>query len=299
MKVLIINNIKSGYGDGSIYDFVRSFSEENDEIVIRNVLHDTNLINLLDDAKNFDLVVGSGGDDTIAKISYFLANSDIPILPYPSGTSNLIAQNLNLPEESHALAKLARECKTDMFDIGEIEVDGKKYGFSCNAGIGYSTKISKQAMATRKTFGPFAYIGAALSNYKPQNSTFEIETDTETIKTEGIGILLLNFAKIGLDLSVTHQNKPKDGKFEIVILKGKTALKYIPALTAAALDNAVEFPDRTDAIEVHHCKNAKISAEPKMEIQLDGKTINLNTPFEARILKHATKYVIDNNDKPN
>lgn len=149
-------------------------------------------------------------------------------------------------------------------------------------------------MATRKALGPLAYFGAALTNFKPQLSKFEIKLKDEVIQTEGVGVLLLNFAKIGLDLSVTHNNRPRDGKFEIVILKGKTALKYVPALTAAALDRAIEFPDRSDAIEIHHSSYVKVIADPEMEIQIDGKAISTNTPFEAKVLKHAVKYVVDN-----
>lgn len=293
MKLLIINNLNSGFGEGSVYDFIRSFAEENDELIIRNVVHTTDMIKHLKDAENFDLVVAAGDDDTISKISYFLADRNIPILPYPSGTANLIAQNLFLPSEPHALAKLARQCKTLSFDVGELNVDGQNWGFGCNAGIGYSTKISKEAMATRKLLGPFAYFGAALTNFKPQFSKFEIQLKDRKITTQGIGILLLNFAKIGLDLSVIHNNRPRDGKFEVVILKGKTALRYVPALTAAALDRAIEFEDRSDAIEIYRSSYVRINAEPKMEIQIDGKTINLSTPFEAKILKHAVQYVVD------
>lgn len=148
-------------------------------------------------------------------------------------------------------------------------------------------------MATRKSLGPFAYIGAALTNFKPQLSQFEIELKDKTIKTEGVGVMLLNFAKIGLDLSVAHNNRPRDGKFEVVILKGKTALKYVPALTAAALDRAIEFPDRSDALEIHISSYVKVTADPAMEIQIDGKAISINTPFEAKVLKHGVKYVVD------
>lgn len=293
MRLLIINNLNSGYGEGSVYDFIRSFAKENDELIVRNVIHTTDMIRHISDARQFDMVVAAGDDDTISKISFFLANSQIPILPYPSGTANLIAQNLFLPSEPHALAKMARERKTMNFDVGQITAGGKKWGFGCNAAAGYITKIGKDAMATRKSLGPFAYLGAALSNYKPQFSKFEIELKNRTIKTEGIGIMLLNFAKIGLDLSVTHNNKPRDGRFEIVVLKAKTALRYVPALSAAALDKAIEFPDRSDALEIYQSSYVKINAEPQMEIQLDGKSINLNTPFEAKILKHAARYVVD------
>lgn len=293
MRLLIINNIESGFGDGSIYDFMRSFSSEGDEIILRNITHQSELSNLLKDAKNFDIVVAAGDDDIVAKVSYSLADSQIPILAYPSGTTNLVAQNLLLPTETHALAKLARECKTLNFDVGELKIQDKVFGFSCNTGAGYGTKISKDAMATRKSLGPFAYFGAALSNFKPQLSKFKIELKDKTIQTEGIGVLLLNFAKIGLDLSVTHQNRPRDGKFDVVILKAKTAFKYVPALTAAALDNAIEFPDRSDAIEIFNSSHVKVYAEPSMEIQIDGKTLGLDTPFEAKVLKHAARYIVD------
>ncbi len=126
MKLLIINNIASGYGEGSVYDFIRAFARENDEIVVRNVIHTTDMIRHLQDAKDFDMVVAAGDDDTISKISFFLADTQIPILPYPSGTANLIAQNLFLPNEPHALAKMARECKTLNFDVGELTVGGQR-----------------------------------------------------------------------------------------------------------------------------------------------------------------------------
>lgn len=148
-------------------------------------------------------------------------------------------------------------------------------------------------MATRKSLGPFAYFGAALTNMKPQLYRFEIQLKHRNIQTEGIGVLLLNFSKIGLDLSITHGNRPRDGKFEVVILKGKNALRYIPALTAAALDRAIEFPDRTNAIEIHQSSYVKITSMPETEIQVDGKTIKTNTPFEAKVLKHGVKYVVD------
>lgn len=293
MKLLIINNIKSGYGEASVYDFIRSFSQQDDEIVVRNIIKNSNIETLLKDASNFDVVVAAGDDDVVAKVSYKLANTNIPILTYPSGQWNLIAQNLYIPNEPHSIASLLRDYKTLKFDIGELTIDDKKFGFGCNAGIGYSTKIGKDAMATRKLFGPFAYIGAALNNFKPQFSEFKITLDNKTINTGGVGILILNFSKIGLDLSVTHQNRPRDGKFDIVILKAKTAIRYVPALTAATLDKAIEFPDRSDAIEIHRSSHVKIEAEPKMEIQVDGLSIEQSTPFEANVLKQAVNYIVD------
>ena len=35
MKLLVINNLASGYGEGAIYDFMRSFAADGDEICMR------------------------------------------------------------------------------------------------------------------------------------------------------------------------------------------------------------------------------------------------------------------------
>ena len=108
MKALIINNLASGYRDGSIYDFVRSFTEDGDEVCMRSTDGTTSIDDLLDDASDFDVVVASGGDGTVTSVAYALANTGVPLLPYPAGTANLLSLNLAQPNEPHALAKLAR-----------------------------------------------------------------------------------------------------------------------------------------------------------------------------------------------
>ena len=94
MKALIINNLASGYRDGSIYDFVRSFTEDGDEVCMRSTDGTTSIDDLLDDASDFDVVVASGGDGTVTSVAYALANTGVPLLPYPAGTANLLSLNL-------------------------------------------------------------------------------------------------------------------------------------------------------------------------------------------------------------
>ncbi|MDO5329339.1 MAG: diacylglycerol kinase family protein [Coriobacteriia bacterium] len=292
MKMLIVNNLASGYGNGAIYDFIRSFAKDGDEIVLRSSDGNTDLRSFLIDAKNFDMVVAVGGDTTVGTVSYLLSNTNIPILPFPAGTDNIIAENLFMPTEPHALAKLARQNLTLNFDIGEIQVGKHRYGFGFNAGAGFSTAITKGAKPRRRFWGPFAYAGAALSNFKPEPSKIKLTLDDKEIFTEGVGIMLLNFTKIGFDLSMTHKNRPRDGKLDVVVLKAKTAIDYIPTLTAAALDNAINFPDRSDAIEVYLAKNIKIETEHKMDIHTDNDITELTTPFSAKNLEGAAKYVV-------
>ena len=65
MKLLVINNLASGYGEGAIYDFMRSFAADGDDICMRCTNGTTPISTLLDDAKDFDAVIAAGGDGVL------------------------------------------------------------------------------------------------------------------------------------------------------------------------------------------------------------------------------------------
>ncbi|MDN4510281.1 diacylglycerol kinase family protein [Gordonibacter sp. RACS_AR49] len=292
MKLLVINNLASGFGEGSVYDFIRSFARDGDEVCVRSTDGTTDVRDLLGDAEEFDAVVASGGDGTVANVSYRLANTGVPILPFPAGTANLLAANLASPMEPHALAKLVREERTLDFDLGEIEVDGQRFGFGIMAGAGYDAAIMHGAAPAKRLLGPMAYFSAALANPLPQTSKFKLDLDGEHVESEGLGILLVNFSKIQFDITVTHENEPRDGVFDVVVLKAQNAFELIPALLAGLLDRGGDFPERTGSLEIHRAREVRVEADPPMEVQYDGEATNLTTPFTAHIMRRAARFFV-------
>lgn len=292
MKALIINNLASGYGEGSVYDFLRSFLADGDEACVRCTDGATPIEDLLGDARDFDLVVASGGDGTIATAAHCLKNTGVPLLPYPAGTANLLSLNLLEPNEPHALAKLAREGKALDFDMGEIEAEGTTRGFIIMAGAGYDATIMESAAPNKRLLGPMAYFLAAGTNITPQVSRITLTIDGSTIETEGLGVLLVNFSKIQFDISVTHCNQPRDGILDVAVLKAKNAVELLPSVFAAMLDRDGHFPGRGDALEIYQGKEIRIEADPAFEIQYDGEATKLMTPLTARVLPSAVKLVV-------
>ncbi len=292
MKLLVINNLASGFGEGSVYDFIRSFARDGDEVCVRSTDGTTDVRDLLGDAEAFDAVVASGGDGTVATVSYRLANTGVSILPFPAGTANLLAANLASPMEPHALAKLVREERTLDFDLGEIEVDGQRFGFGIMAGAGYDAAIMHGAAPAKRLLGPMAYFSAALANPLPQTSKFKLDLDGEHVESEGLGILLVNFSKIQFDITVTHENEPRDGVFDVVVLKAQNAFELIPALLAGLLDRGGDFPERTGSLEIHRAREVRVEADPPMEVQYDGEATNLTTPFTAHIMRRAARFFV-------
>lgn len=292
MKLLVINNLNSGYGEGAVYDFVRAIARDGDEVCLRSTDGSTDVTTMLDDASSFDAVIASGGDGTVAAVSYVLANTSIPVLPFPAGTANLLALNLQSPNEPHALAKMVRTGLTLDFDLGEMTVGDQSFGFVIMAGAGYDAAIMRDAKPHKRIWGPMAYFSAALANVTPQKSHFYIELDGKPIESDGLGILLVNFAKIQFDLAVTHDNLPRDGELGVVVLKGKTAIDLLPALMATVLDRDGEHPDRTDSMEIYTAREVSVVADPPMEVQFDGETSGMTTPFTARVLPGAVRYYV-------
>ncbi|HIR01522.1 MAG TPA: NAD(+)/NADH kinase [Candidatus Aveggerthella stercoripullorum] len=292
MKLLVINNLSSGYGEGAVYDFMRSFVRDGDEICLRSTDGTTDVGSLLDDATSFDAVVASGGDGTVAAVCYHLRNTGIPVMPFPAGTANLLILNLHSPVETHPLSLMARSGKHLDFDMGEIKVADGSYGFSIMAGAGYDADIMKRAKPFKHVWGPMAYFSAAVTNFVPQQSHFTIDIDGDRIERDGVCVLAVNFSKIQFDISVTHDNRPRDGKLDLVVLKAQNALELVPSILAAMLDREGDYPDRGDAMEVFSGREITVHADPPLEVQYDGETTGAMTPFTARILDRATRLVV-------
>ncbi|MDR2587494.1 MAG: NAD(+)/NADH kinase [Coriobacteriales bacterium] len=300
MKVLIINNLQSGLRDGSIFEFMRKLAQDGDEFILRHTDGHTPVESLLADTAGCDLVVAAGGDGTIAATCYTLRSTGIPILPFPAGTGNLLTTNLDQPEEPYALVDLVRASRTLDFDLGEIEFETDEgpqtRGFVVAAGAGYDATIMADAARLKESLGPGAYVAAAVANPNPMLAHFTLELDGETVETDGIAVLVLNFAKIYPDISITHANDARDGMLEVAVVKPHTAVELLPAFFAAFLDRTGGFPYRADAIETFRAKTVRVSSDPVLHLQYDGEAPNSQTPFLARTLVGATRLIVTNQE---
>ena len=293
MRLLVVNNLDSGLADRSVFSFMKHASSFAEEIVVRSCTNEYDARSFLWDADTFDAVICAGGDGTFANVSHIMANTKIPILPYPAGTANLMSLNLNLPNDNPALANLVYQNKTLDFDLGEITLnDDSKIGFAIMAGAGYDATIMQEAIPGKKILGPLSYATAAVTNFAPQHAKITLDLDGKIIETSGVGVLLINFSRIQFDLSIVHENNPRDGYFDVVVFNTSDAIGLIPALGAAILDRSGDFPTRTQAFQVFKAKKVKVSSDPALQVQFDGEPANSTTPFSANILPGSARIIV-------
>ena len=252
---------------------------------------------LTDDAAEFDRLVAAGGDGTASAICYATRGTGVAILPYPAGTANLIAANLGLPKEPPALAEVLLSGNPVAFDLGEIsssDADGhvSRSGFALMAGAGYDATIMKGAAPLKPALGAASYLVSAVGNLAPTNALFTLELDGKMIQSPGIAVVIANFGRIQFDLAVSPGSDPRDGVLDVAVLRSKTAIGLLPAITTAVLDRSGEHRGSADGIDIHRASRIEVSAEPALHVQADGDVLSATTPFTAQVLPSATTLIV-------
>lgn len=292
MRVLIVVNTRAGDGDSGLYYFVRALGSSGAEITLRFLDGTQSIPSLLADAASFDRVVAAGGDGTVSAVCYALRDSRVPILVYPAGTANLLALNLNMPTEPRALADVTLLGQHVDFDLGQIERTAPTgetihTGFAIMAGAGYDAAIMEAAQQFKSTIGAAAYLMAAVSNLAPTASEFELDLDGRRLTTDGIAVLIVNFGRIQFDLPVATGADPRDGMFQVAVLRTRSIAGLLPAIIAG-FSGAEHMP----GIDVYKASKVSVSAYPQLRMQYDGEVIDALTPFAASILPHAARLIL-------
>ena len=293
VRILVIVNTRSGGGDAGLYDFVRVLGGSGAEITMRFCDGDRVLGDLVHDAMHFDRVVAAGGDGTASAVCYAMRDSGVPVLVYPAGTANLLAQNIGMPVEPRHLAETILQGRVTNFDLGELELpsgvgDGvTKRGFTILAGAGYDASIVEGAKPMKANIGAAAYWVSAVSNLMPTAAHFHIELDGQELVTDGIGVLIVNFAKLQFDVPVALGADPRDGLFQVAVIRPRNVAELFPAVVAS-----ISGADRLPGIDVYVAARVKVSAKPPLPIQYDGEMLDAVTPFKARILPHAATLLL-------
>lgn len=293
MRVLVIVNTHSGGGDAGLYDYVRVLGASGAEITLRFCEGDTTLEDLAGDARSFDRVVAAGGDGTASAVCYATRDTKVPILVYPAGTANLLALNLGMPVEPRHLAQTTLEGLAVDFDLGEIiqpsmaAKNPTRMGFSIMAGAGYDAAIMDSARPMKANMGAAAYLLAAMGNLAPTPAHFTVTIDEEEHVTDGIAVLVVNFGKLQFDVPIAVGADPRDGMFEVAVVRTRNVAGLVPAVVAG-----LSGADKLPGIDVYAASQVSVSADPQLPMQYDGEVAEGTTPFSARVLPLATRLLL-------
>jgi diacylglycerol kinase (ATP) len=232
--------------------------------------------------EGFDTVIAAGGDGTVSAVVDGLVGSEVPLGIIPTGTTNLVARELNIPltppEAAALIAARPRLRRIDAMRIGSRV-------YVLVAGIGISASVAGgTTRSNKRRFGPVAYLGAAiLKMFTFRARHLEVAVDGVSRKHHAVEVAIANcgiLAKMlfpaGPDIHVD------DGHLDVWILDTRTLLDY-PRYLFRILARRPGHP------RAHFIKAEKIisvrSAKP-LPVQADGDVIG-TTPIEIEVLPGA------------
>ena len=291
-RILLITNPKSGNGDSGLPEFKKYLQQEGFQVTERELHPDTPMSEYVKDVTDYAAVVAAGGDGTVSSVAYASRYKNIPILAYPAGTANLIAQNLNLPTEPAELARIVKEAHALRVDMGEVEVRGEKSGFCMLAGAGADAAMIRDSEELKEKFGALAYVMSAMKQINPRKTTFKLVIDGEQREFEGIGVMVANFGMANYRLPITSDINPSDGQFTVILLKAGNILRLVPNLIDSVRAKLnLGDPLFSGNLETIQARTIEVDAAEPFPLQYDGELHVQTTPFTARILPGAIRFL--------
>lgn len=298
MRSLLIHNIDSGFGSNAIFEFERELLKRGDEIVVRSPAQGTSVSSLLNDAEDFDLVVISGGDGTVTNALYALRNRSVKTCIFPSGTANLLFNNLGNATEPTVIASTCREGHFRPLDLGELTwttEDGTSHtrGFGMMSGIGFDAQLMQSAEDGKHSIGEAAYFAAVLANLNPTVATFTITVDGVIHTRKGISCIVCNAATIQGDINILPGCRMDDGKLDVMVLATTDAVGLALPILAGIIDPLGEIIGRPN-IEHFSGKEIVIESSVPLPIERDGDALGqMVRGYHARCLPSSNLIAVD------
>lgn len=286
--VHFIINPHSGYGGNQLplADLHEALAQQGLRLVdfkTRWAGDATDYARQLDDPSS--AVVVWGGDGTVNEVVNGIIGRDIPILPCPIGTENLLAKELQIPSDPLKIAEIFETGRTLHCDVGRIN----SRNFLMIIGIGFDGEVVRRVAAVRT--GHISH----LSYFWPIWRTFwehdfphmRIVADGQEVFND-VGLAFVgNISRYAVGLRICHHAEYDDGKFDLVVFRCR---EQSHLLLHAAYTLLRMNPLRGDAV-YRQFQHLTIETSNPIPSQVDGD-VGPNTPLDIRVLPTQVKLLI-------
>ena len=215
-------------------------------------------------AEGAELLFAWGGDGTVQRCIDALAGSDTALAILPAGTANLLATNLDIPQDIEQAVAIGLRGERHQIDVGCFE--GER--FAVMAGVGFDASMIQQADGTLKDrLGRVAYIWTGSQNLRAKPFRAKIKVDgAPWYAGDASCILVGNVGRLFGGIEVFEDARPDDGRFEIGIVNAEGVADWVRTLARTAVGQA----ERSPLVQATTATKIKVKLSRKMLYELDG-----------------------------
>jgi len=213
-----------------------------------------------------------------------LAKSKTALGIIPSGTENVLAQELKIPRNNFLkAAKVILKGKKKRIDLGKVK--NKYFVFVC--GVGFDAHVAKKVDPfIKKILGATAYPLTALKEifkYKPAHITLEANGKVYG----GTFVIVGNTKLYGARLFFTPKAKIDDGLLDFCIMKNTDLFSVLKYGLGAKIGQVDKFADA----EYVQAKEAVIKADRPVLIHTDAESVG-KTPVKIKVVPLALDVLV-------
>jgi YegS/Rv2252/BmrU family lipid kinase len=238
------------------------------------------------EARGADLLITVGGDGTVTEALTAIGDVDVPIAIVPGGSTNVIAHELNIPNDPAALARLI---------FGEHQIRTMDAAM-CNdriflhmAGAGFDSRIFDMTdTGLKRRVGWLAYLPSAAQSLRMPPARFHVETESAQFELTSPMVLVANGAGIIRPSLYVYPGISSDDGWLDLIAVTAIAPRAIASVLARFASRSMQ---RSPHVLHARARRIRIEAEPRMPVQVDGDVIG-GSPAEIYILPQRARIIV-------
>lgn len=293
MKALICYNPKSGKQKvGKNLEYIKERLKEKYEYVdVYTTTGPKSIIGYLkDNAKEYDLILISGGDGTLNEaITGIMQQESRPVISYiPGGTCNDVGSMLHLKKNIRKAMDLTLSGEVVKMDI--CQANDKYFAYVIGAGkfidISYTTPQHLKKRLGKVAY--FIYGARELASRRKYHLTFEFDGQ----KKEGYYYVFLGLNSdhvSGFHIFRKKHIRLNDGLFNLTLIPAK-GLASFPRLISFVLRGEKAFFKY--GIEHYAISKVSVKSDDIIDFNVDGELGFSGTTCDISVVKEAIKIVV-------
>jgi YegS/Rv2252/BmrU family lipid kinase len=238
--------------------------------------------------RGFERVIAIGGDGTVCEVANGLAGSRTTLGIIPAGTGNDVSDNLAIPRDPIAAARLAASGLPRQIDLCQIQTRQRAAYFVNVAGFGFDAEAAWRVNRLPKVLGgTLPYIGGVLQTlWRYPSPPMRISIDGQRVDRRVFLVAVGNCPSYAGGMRIVPRALPDDGWLDVCLVKDlrrTEVLRIVPKLYSGG---HVHHP----AVEIFRCRSVTADADVRVLCQADGELVG-ELPVRFGVLPAALRCV--------
>jgi YegS/Rv2252/BmrU family lipid kinase len=237
-------------------------------------------------ANGAELIFVWGGDGTVQRCIDVVAGSDVALAILPAGTANLLATNLDIPQDIEQGVAIGLRGQRRKLDVGRF--NGERFGVMAGAGFDASM-IHEADGGLKDRLGRVAYVwtGSKSLRGKPFRAKIAIDGASWYSGTASC-ILVGNVGRLFGGVDVFQDARPDDGRLEVGVVNADGITDWARALARTAVGQA----DKSPLVRATSAKKIKVELDRKVLYEIDGGDRAKVKSFKVKVQPKAVAVCI-------